>query len=73
MRGAKYFVKFVNDFMRKVYIYMINSKGEWFERFKEFQAFAEMQSEHEIKAFQLMSGWDFISKDFEVVFNVIQY
>jgi len=41
-------------------------KGEWFERFKEFQALVETQSEHKIKAFRCMSGGDFISKDFEV-------
>ena len=43
-------------------------KGEWFERFKEFQAFVETQSEYKIKAFRWMSGGDFISKDFEAFF-----
>jgi hypothetical protein len=33
----------------------MKSKGEWFERFKEFQAFVKSQSEHEIKAFWCMS------------------
>ena len=30
---------------------MMKYKGKWFERFKEFQAFVEMQSKHEIKEF----------------------
>ena len=45
---------------------MMKSKGEWFERFKEFRAFVETQSEHEIKTFRWMRGGDSISKDFEV-------
>ena len=34
---------------------MIKTKGEWFERFKEFQAFVKTQSEYDIKAFWWMS------------------
>ena len=43
----------------------MKSKGEWLERFKEFQTFVETQLEHEIKAFWWMSAWDSISKHFE--------
>ena len=63
--GAKYFVIFVDDYSRKVWVYTMKCKGEWFERFKEFQALVETQSEHKIKAFRCMSGGDFISKEFE--------
>ena len=47
---------------------MMKCKEECFERFKEFQTFVEMQSEHKIKAFRLMSGGNLISKDFKVFF-----
>jgi hypothetical protein len=36
--GKKYFVIFVDDYSRKVWVYTMKCKGEWFERFKEFQA-----------------------------------
>ena len=43
---AKYFFTFVDDFSRKVWVYMMRCKGEWFENFKGFQAFVETQLEH---------------------------
>ena len=51
MGGTKYFVTCFDNFSRKVWVYMMKFKGEWFESFKEFQRFVKMQSEHEIKAF----------------------
>jgi hypothetical protein len=63
--GAKYFVIFVDDYSRKVWVYTMKCKGEWFERFKELQTLVETQSGHKIKAFRCMNGGDFISKDFE--------
>ena len=49
--GAKYFIIFLDDFLKNVWVYMMKSIREWFERFKEFRAFVEKQSKHEIKAF----------------------
>ena len=48
---------------------MMKSKGEWFERLKEFQGSIETQFEHKIKVFQWMCIEDSISKDFEVFFQ----
>ena len=31
MGGTKYFVTFVDDISKKVRIYIMKSKGEWFE------------------------------------------
>lgn len=31
--GAKYLVTFVDDFVREVWVYMMQFKREWFERF----------------------------------------
>ena len=36
VRGAICFVTFVDDFLRNMWVYMMKSKGEWFERFEEF-------------------------------------
>lgn len=51
MERINYFVTFADDFFMKVCVYMMKSKEEWIERFKEFRSFVEMQSEHEIKVF----------------------
>jgi hypothetical protein len=63
VRGAKYFVTFVDDFLKKIWVHMMKCKGKSFERFKEFRAFEEMQLEYEIKAFLWISGGDSISKE----------
>lgn len=52
---ARCFVTFIDDFSRKVLVYMIYSKDGWFERFKEFRSFVKTQLRHEIKAFRWRS------------------
>lgn len=64
MSGAGYFVTFIDDFLRKVWLYALKSKGECFQRFKEFKALVETQSKHKIKAFRSDNGGEFISKAF---------
>jgi transposase InsO family protein len=64
MDGAKYFITFIDDFSRKVWLYVLKTKYECFIRFKEFKALVEMQSEHTIKTFYLDNGGEFMSKAF---------
>lgn len=61
MDGAKYFVTFIDEFSRKVWLYVLKTKGECFIRFKEFKELVKTQSEHKIKAFCLDNGGEFIS------------
>ena len=35
--GAKYFITFIDDFSRKVWIYLLKDKSKTFEVFKEFR------------------------------------
>ena len=65
MSGARYFVTFIDDFSNKVWMYVLKSKVECFERFMEFKAFVEMQLENNIKAFWLDNNRNFIFKIFE--------
>ncbi len=55
--GARYFVTYIDDFSRKVWVYL--------EKFKEFKALVETQSEHKIKVFRSDNGGEYISKGFE--------
>lgn len=64
MGGARYFVTFIDDFSRKVWLYTLKTKGECLEKFKEFKVLAEKQSEHKIKVFRSDNGGEFISKAF---------
>ena len=63
--GTKLFVTFIDDYLRKVWVYTMKCKGERFDKFKEFQALVETQTQYKIKVFRCMSGGDFISKRFE--------
>ncbi len=60
---------YIDDFSRKVWVYSLKSKGECFEKFKEFKALVETQSEHKIKVFRLDNGGEYISKEFQGFLN----
>lgn len=48
---CKVLVTLIDNFLRKVWLYALKSKGEWFERFKGVKAPLEIQSEHKVEAF----------------------
>jgi transposase InsO family protein len=64
MDDARYFITFIDDFLRKVWLYVLESKGNGFEKFKEFNESVETQSEHKIKTFRSDNGKKFVSKPF---------
>jgi transposase InsO family protein len=63
--GARYFVPYIDDFSRKVWVYLLKSKMECLEKFKEFKALVEKQSEYKIKVFWFDNGREHISKGFQ--------
>ena len=64
MGATKYFVTFIDDFSRKVWLYPIKAKSECFNKFKEFKALVEKQSEKKIKVFRSDNGDEFMSNQF---------
>jgi hypothetical protein len=42
--GAQYFVTFIDDFSRKMHVYLLRVKGEVFDKFKEYKALVENQT-----------------------------
>jgi len=49
--GARYFVTFIDDFLRKTHAYLLIMKGEVFDKFKEYKALVENQIDMKIKTF----------------------
>lgn len=43
--GNRYFVTFIDDFTRKVWLYLLKRKSEVFETFKKFKVLVERQFE----------------------------
>ena len=65
LRKSVYYVSFINDFSRNTWIYFLKKKYEVFDRFKEFKALVETQTEKKIKVLRIDNGGEFCSKEFE--------
>lgn len=63
--GNRYFLLFVDDFSRAIWVYMLKSKDEAFDVFKKFQALVENGSgEKKIKILRTDRGGEFCSSNF---------
>ena len=60
-----YYVSFIDDFSRNTWIYFLRNKSEVFDRFKEFKALVENQTEKKIKVLRTDNGGEFCKKEFE--------
>ena len=49
MEGNIYFVSFIDDFLRKVWIYILKHKDKMFEKFKEWKNLVENQNGNKVK------------------------
>ena len=64
LTGNKYFLLFVDDFSRAMWVYMIKSKDEAFSCFKKFRVLVEKESKQEIKVLRTDRGGEFCSNEF---------
>jgi len=63
--GAQYFVTFIDDFSRKIHVYLLKVKGEVFDKFKAYKALVENQTGMKIKTLRSDNGGEFVSKKFD--------
>ena len=61
--GARYFVTFIDDHSRKVWIYLIKEKLEMFVRFRVSRAEVE-ESERQVKCLRSNNGGEYTSLEF---------
>ena len=59
LSGYVYYVSFIDDFARKIWIYFLKGKNEVFGKFKEFKALVENLSEKKINIFRSDNGREF--------------
>ena len=59
-----YFLTFMDDCRRKVWVYFLKQKSETFTRFKEFKAEAEKQSGRFVKVLRSDGGGEYDSREF---------
>ena len=55
--GNRYFLLFVDDYSRKMWVYLLKEKSGAFEMFKKFKAMVETGTERSIKIFQEDRFW----------------
>jgi hypothetical protein len=57
-----YYVSFIDDFSRNTWIYFLRNKSEVFDKFKEFKALVENQTEKKIKVLRTDNGGELCKK-----------
>lgn len=57
--GARYFITFIDDCSRKVFVYVMKSKGEAFSKFVHFKNFVEKQIGASIKTLRSDGGKEY--------------
>lgn len=66
MGGSKYFLLFVDDYTRYIFVYFIESKNQAFNCFKEFKTLVEKQTNMKIKALRSDNGLEFCNNEFDL-------
>jgi transposase InsO family protein len=61
----KYFLTFIDDFSRKIFVYFLGKKSQTFERFREFKALVENTTGEKIACLRTDNGGEYTSKEFE--------
>lgn len=62
--GARYFVTFIDDFSRKVYVFTIKSKAEVLDKFIEYKNRVENELNKKIKILRSDNGTEYVNKNF---------
>ena len=62
--GGEYFVTFLDDHTRYVWVYIIKNKSEVFQQFREWKAQVERSSGKKIKIFRSDNGGEYICSEF---------
>ncbi|HEV7736039.1 MAG TPA: DDE-type integrase/transposase/recombinase, partial [Chlamydiales bacterium] len=63
--GAKYILNFVDDFSSMTWVYLLKTKDQAADKFKEWRAIAESESEHRVKTLRTDNGGEYTSTGFE--------
>eukprot|EP01018_Ginkgo_biloba_P000370 Gb_39764 [translate_table: standard] len=65
MGKARYFMTFIDDYTRKIWVYFLKEKSEAFIKFVEFRAMAQRQSGYKLRILHSDNGGEYISNEFK--------
>ena len=63
--GSLYFITFIDDFSKYVWVHVIKKKSDALEKFKEFLALTENQTGKKLKRFRSDNGGEYFSGEFD--------
>lgn len=63
--GSRYYILFIDDFSRMIFIYFIKHKSEALSCFAEFKAKVEKQTNKKIKILRSDNGCEYCNKEFD--------
>eukprot|EP01018_Ginkgo_biloba_P021889 Gb_29350 [translate_table: standard] len=64
MGKARYFMTFIDDYNRKIWVYFLKEKSKAFMKFVEFRAMEERQSGYKLRILHSDNGGEYISNEF---------
>ena len=62
--GSKYFVTFIHDCLRKLWVYFMKEKSDVFEHFKNFKTVVETETSLKVKCLRSDGGGEYLSNEF---------
>lgn len=65
LKGKLYYISFINDFTRKVWVAFLHKKDEAFYIFKESKALTKKESGYQLKYLQTYNSGEYTSHEFE--------
>ena len=67
--GSHYYVTFINDATRKVWVYFLRQKYDVFQTFKKWKCLVEKETRKKIKCLRSDNGGEYCSHEFENYFH----
>ena len=65
LSGGLYFLSFIDDYTRFVWVYILKTKDQVFQKFLEWKALVENGSGRKVKTFRTDNGGEYTSTEFE--------
>ncbi|KAL2233631.1 UNVERIFIED_CONTAM: Retrovirus-related Pol polyprotein from transposon TNT 1-94 [Sesamum indicum] len=62
--GNRYFLSIIDNFSRKVFVFLMKHKSEVFDKFKNWKIFVENQTGKKLKSLRTDNGLEFCNKNF---------
>ena len=63
--GGRYFLTFIDDYSRYIWVYILKNKSDVFAHFKEWKALVEKSTEQKLKTIRTDNGGEYLSNEFQ--------